>query len=74
MTNYSTFICPFDSGKCGKEGKNYKNLNIVRTNSFFFFDEVTIYPCVVKSKVIQPQSKYLKPEILIRKRLLRDIH
>ena len=40
----------------------------------FFFDEVTIYPCVVKSKVIQPQSKYLKPEILIRKRLLRDIH
>ena len=42
--------------------------------AFFFFDEVTIYPCVVKSKVIQPQSKYLKPEILIRKRLLRDIH
>ena len=35
MTNYSTFICPFESKKCGKDlnsverkGKNYKNLNI----------------------------------------------
>ena len=26
--NYSTSICPFKSGKCGKEGKNNKNLNI----------------------------------------------
>ena len=27
--NYSTSICPFKSGKCGKEGKIYKNLNIL---------------------------------------------
>ena len=30
MINYSTFICPFKSGKYGKEGKNYKNLIISR--------------------------------------------
>ena len=32
--NYSTYICPFVSGKCGK-GKNYKNLNISRTKRAF---------------------------------------
>ena len=30
ILNYSTSICAFESGKCGK-GKNYKNLNILRT-------------------------------------------
>ena len=30
ILNYSTSICPFESGKCVK-GKNYKNLNILRT-------------------------------------------
>ena len=23
IINYSTFTCPFESGKCGKEGKNF---------------------------------------------------
>ena len=27
--------CPFELGKCGEEGKNYKNLNIVRTKKAF---------------------------------------
>ena len=35
ITNYSTSICPFVSGKCGKEGKNYKILNISRTKRAF---------------------------------------
>ena len=30
MTKYSTYICPFVSGSCGKEGKKYKHLNISR--------------------------------------------
>ena len=25
IINYSTFICPFESGKCGKEGKKLQN-------------------------------------------------
>ena len=33
--NCSTFICPFKSEKCGKEGKNYKNLNNSRTKRAF---------------------------------------
>ena len=33
--NYSTSICSFESGKCGKEGKNYKKLNILRTKRAF---------------------------------------
>ena len=35
---YSTSTCPFESGKCGKKGKNYKNLNIENEKSFF--DEI----------------------------------
>ena len=35
IINYSTSICPFESEKCGKEGKKYKNLNISRTKRAF---------------------------------------
>ena len=35
IINYSTSICPFESGNCGKEGKNPKNLNISRTKRVF---------------------------------------
>ena len=31
IINYSTCICPFESGQCGKEGKTYKNMNVSRT-------------------------------------------
>ena len=29
IINYSTFICTFESGEFGKEGKVYKNLNVI---------------------------------------------
>ena len=32
IINYSTFICPFEPGKLGKQGKKNKDLNISRTN------------------------------------------
>ena len=35
IMNYSTSICPFKSGKCGKEGKYCKKLNILRTKRAF---------------------------------------
>ena len=35
IMNYSTSICPFESRKCGKEGKNYKSLDISRTKKDF---------------------------------------
>ena len=35
IINYSTAISPFESGKCGKERKKYKNLNILRTKEAF---------------------------------------
>ena len=31
IINYSTSICPFESGKFGKEGEKSKKLNISRT-------------------------------------------
>ena len=27
VINYTSSICPIESKKCGKEGKNYKHLN-----------------------------------------------
>ena len=36
IINYSTFICPFASGKCGKEGKKFEYLE----NEKSFLDEI----------------------------------
>ena len=35
IINYYTSICPFESGKFRKEGKNYKKLNISRAKRAF---------------------------------------
>ena len=35
IINYSSSVCPFESGKCGKEEKKNKNLNILRTKRAF---------------------------------------
>ena len=37
--NYSTFICPFVSEKCGKEGKNLQKFGYLE-NEKSFFDEI----------------------------------
>ena len=33
--NYSTFICPFESGMCGKEGEKLQNMNISKMKAAF---------------------------------------
>ena len=39
IINYSTFICPFESGKCGKEGKKLQKFeHLEKENSFL--DEI----------------------------------
>ena len=36
IINYSTFICPFESRKCGKEGKKLQKFeNLENEKSFF---------------------------------------
>ena len=35
MISYSTFIFLFEAGKCGKEGENYKKLNLSRMKRNF---------------------------------------
>ena len=37
--NYSTFICPFESGKCGKEGKKLQKFEYLE-NKKSFLDEI----------------------------------
>ena len=36
VINYSTSICPFESGKCGKEGKKFRNVWISRERKELF--------------------------------------
>ena len=38
-TNYSTFICPFESGKCGKKGKKLQRFEYLE-NKKNFLDEI----------------------------------
>ena len=37
--NYSTSICPFESGKCGKEAKKSQKSEYLK-NEKCFFDEI----------------------------------
>ena len=36
IINYSTFICPFESGKRGKEGKKLQNIEYLENEKSFF--------------------------------------
>ena len=36
-------MCPFESGKCGKEGENYKNVNILRKKRAFYMISKTFF-------------------------------
>ena len=42
IINYSTSICPFESGKCGKEGKKLQKFEYL-WNVQGFFDEITFF-------------------------------
>ena len=39
IINYSTSICPFESGKCGKEGKKLQKIEYLE-NEKSFLDEI----------------------------------
>ena len=39
IINYSTSICPFESGKCGKEGKKLQKIEYLE-NEKIFLDEI----------------------------------
>ena len=39
IVNYSTFTCPFESGKCGKEVKKLQKFEYLE-NDKSFFDEI----------------------------------
>ena len=39
IVNYSPSICPFESGKCGKEGKKLQKLEYLQ-NKKSFLDEI----------------------------------
>ena len=44
IINYSTSICPFESGKCGKEEEKIQKFEYLR-NEKSFLDEITnIFP------------------------------
>ena len=42
IINYFTFICPFESGKCGKEGKKLQKIEYPE-NEKSFFGEINIF-------------------------------
>ena len=43
ITNYSTSICPFVSGKCGKEGKKLQKFEYLQKEKSFFDEKKTLF-------------------------------
>ena len=46
--NYSSFIWPFESGNCEKEGKNYKKMNFSKTRKQLFRWKKKHFPSFLK--------------------------
>ena len=45
IINYTTFICPFEFGTCGKEGKKLQKFEYLRTEKSFKDEIKTIFHC-----------------------------
>ena len=45
IINYSTFICPFESGKCGKEGKKLQKFGHLEIEKSFLDEIKSIFQC-----------------------------
>ena len=43
IINYSTFICPFESGKCGKEGKKIQKCEYLENKKSFLDETKNIF-------------------------------
>ena len=43
IMNYSTFICTFESGKCGKEEKKFKTLEYLENEKSFLNEIKNIF-------------------------------
>ena len=43
IINYSTSICPFESGKCGKEGKKLQKFEYLKNEKSFFNEIKNIF-------------------------------
>ena len=43
--NYSTSICPFESGKCGKEGKKLQKFEYLENEKSFLDEMENIFRC-----------------------------
>ena len=41
--NYSTFICPFESGMCGKEGKKLQKFEYLENEKSFLDERKNIF-------------------------------
>ena len=50
IINYSTCICPFDSGKCGKEGKKSQKFESLE-NEKSFFDEIKTFFSFLRANI-----------------------
>ena len=40
IMNYSISVCPFESGKCGKEEQKLQKFEYLKNKKSFFFDEI----------------------------------
>ena len=43
MINYCTFICPFESGKFGKEGKKLQKIEDIENERVFRWNKKTFF-------------------------------
>ena len=58
--NYSTSICPFESGKCGKEGKKLQKLEYLENEKSFLDEIKNIFHSFQQSVIWWKNKKLIK--------------
>ena len=59
MINYSTSICPFESGKCRKEGQKFQKFEYLK-NEKSFLDEIKTFSIVFEGLLFGEKEKFDK--------------
>ena len=56
IVNYSTFICPFESGNCGKEGKKLQKIEYIENEKSFLDEIKSIFQFLMGYHLVKKQK------------------
>ena len=60
IINYSSFICPFEYGKCGKEGKKIQKFEYLEKEKSFLDEVKNIFHSFLRANICRKNENLIK--------------